>query len=225
MSLVNVCLETDRALVAVDTLAGMAPAVPVNELTQSVLPRIAEGVHSAKCHYLPHINTVIAGRGDNLFAVALFSALLTATPRDFDNVVEMTSQLLEPVRMQTMAVRKQMIGAERFEGAEVIVVGWSPALKRMEGVRWTRWPHSSGFEVKPVGRALMLPDAEWPKTPDVPDTDEKMERVARDQVAYVKQRFPAGQYVCGGSLLVTEITPDAMAVRKVCDLDKPASSP
>jgi hypothetical protein len=203
----------------------MAPAVPVNERTQDALARCSDGVHTAKCNFLPHINTVIAGRGDNLFAVALFSALLTATPRDFDNVVEMMSQLLEPVRMQTMAVRKQMVGIERFEGAEVVVVGWSPALKRMEGVRWTRWPNSSGFEVKRVGRALMLPDAEWPNTPDVPDTDEKMERIAREQVAYVKRRFPAGQFVCGGSLLITEITPDAMAVRNVCDLDKPASSP
>lgn len=224
MSLVNVCLESDRARVAVDTLAGMAPAVPVNERTQDALARCSDGVHTAKCNFLPHINTVIAGRGDNLFAVALFSALLTATPQDFDNVVEMMPQLLEPVRMQTMAVRKQTVGIERFEGAEVVVVGWSPALKRMEGVRWTRWPNSSGFEVKRVGRALMLPDAEWEQTPDAPDTDEKMERVARDQVAYVKRRYPAGQYVCGGSLLVTEITRDAMTVRRVCDLDNLAPS-
>jgi hypothetical protein len=127
--------------------------------------------------------------------------------------------------MQTMAVRKQMVGIERFEGAEVVVVGWSPALKRMEGVRWTRWPNSSGFEVKRLGRALMLPDAEWEQSPDAPNTDEKMERVARDQVAYVKRRYPAGQYVCGGSLLVTEITRDAMTVRRVCDLDNLAPSP
>lgn len=222
MSLVNVYLEPERALVAVDTLAGMAPAVPVNERTQEALARCSDGLHTAKCNYSPHINTVIAGRGDNLFAVALFSALQTATPQNFDDAAAITPQLLESVRVQVTELRKQMAGIERFEGAEVVMVGWSPALKRMEGVRWTRWPSSSSFEVKRIGRALMLPDAEWEQTPDAPDTLEKMERVARDQVAYVKRRYPAGQYLCGGSLLVTEITRDAITVRRVCDLDAPA---
>jgi hypothetical protein len=89
----------------------------------------------------------------------------------------------------------------------------------MQGVRWLRWPQDKGFAASPVGHALLLPDAEWAQTPDVPDSAEQMERIARDQVAYVRAQHPG--YNCGGRLLLAELTRDTLSVRTVADLEQP----
>ena len=56
-------------------------------------------------------------------------------------------------------------------------------------------------------------------SPDVPDTAEQMERIARDQVAYVRANHPG--YNCGGRLLVAELTRDTLSVRTIADLEAP----
>lgn len=44
-----------------------------------------------------------------------------------------------------------------------------------------------------------------------------MERIARDQVAYVRSNHPG--YNCGGRLLLAELTPDTLSVRTIAELE------
>jgi hypothetical protein len=157
-----------------------------------------------------------------MLAVSVCSAVQLNGLPDFDAMVEAMPGLLAQTFAQVTTYRKQM-GIDQFHGAELILVGWSRALNRMEGVRWVRWPHDAGFRASPVGKALMLPDAEWSQTPDAPDTAEKMEAIARDQVAYVRREH-AG-YNCGGRLLLAELTRDTLNVRTIADLEQPPQNP
>lgn len=212
MSLVNVHIAHDRALIATDTLSGLmacGPQMDVGEL------------HMTKCALLPHVNVAMAHRGDAMFATMAFSALTLAAHRDFDGIAEIMPDLLASLVPQAMAARKQIIGVEAFPGAEIILVGWSPTLGRFEGVRWVRWPQDKAFTASRIGKALMLPDAEWAQTPDPPDTSAKMERIARDQVAYVRREHHG--LPCGGRLMLTELTRDAITIRQIADLELPSA--
>lgn len=44
-----------------------------------------------------------------------------------------------------------------------------------------------------------------------------MERIARDQVAYVRSNHPG--YNCGGRLLLAELTRDTLSVRTIAELE------
>ena len=221
MSLLNVYLERDRALVSVDTLSSriacqLAPAGGIAD----ALKLFGGGIHAPKFAHIAHINAVIAHRGDFLVSNIVLSALHMAMCQSFDAAVEAMPQLLADAYAQAMALRKQHLGIEDAQGTEVVMVGWLPALNRMEGVRWVRWPHDKGFNASRLGKVLMLPDAEWEQTPEAPDTAERMEAIARDQVAYVRARHPG--YNCGGRLLLAELTRDSLSVRTIADLEVPA---
>ncbi len=217
MSLVNIYMEHDRALIGFDTLSSAMEAPPAAGVAEA-LQRIHAGAHMSKCSFLAHANVALAHRGDAMFAVGVCSALQLNLLADFDAMTAAMPELLAQTFAQVTGYRKQF-AIEQFPGAEVILVGWSRALNRMEGVRWLRWPTDKGFAASPVGKALMLPDAEWPQTPDAPDTAEKMEAIARDQVAYVRREH-AG-YNCGGRLLLAELTRDTLNVRTIADLESP----
>ena len=218
MSLANVYVEHDRALISVDTLASrMDGQFPVVGNVADALKLLDSGIHASKMAHLVHINAVMAHRGDSLLASIALSGLHMAMPQSFDAAVEAMPQLLAHAYAQAVALRKQQFGIDHFHGAEVILVGWSDALNRMQAVRWVRWPQDKGFTASPVGRALLLPDAEWEQTPEAPDTAERMEAVARDQVAYVRCKHPG--YNCGGRLLLAELTRDSLSVRTIADLE------
>lgn len=215
MSLINIYMEHDRALIGFDTLSS-AMALPPAAGVDAALARFNAGVHMSKCAFLAHANVAIAHRGDAMLAVGVCSAVQLNFLSDFDAIAEAMPQLLAQAYAQVTTYRKQF-GVEQFPGAEVILVGWSHALNRMEAVRWLRWPTDQSFKASPVGKALLLPDAEWEQTPDVPDSAEQMERIARDQVAYVRAKH-AG-YNCGGRLLLAELTRDALSIRTIADLE------
>ncbi|UGB39129.1 hypothetical protein [Frateuria soli] len=221
MSLLNVYMERDRALVAFDTLAGSMTGAghDVGTVANVVeaLERLAAGMHTSKCGFLPHINAVMASRGDAAFAGLALYCLQQSMPQTFDEAVRHMPALLGHTHAQVTALRKQHMGVDDFPGAEIVLVGWSPILKRMEGVRWVRWPHDKGFNASPVRSPLLLPSEAWEQQPEAPDTPEKMEAIARDQVAYVRREHHGLQ--CGGRLMLAELTRDTLSVRTVCDLE------
>lgn len=217
MSLINLYLDHDRALISYDTLSSVMPGAP--RLSEAIDQLLAGAVHMSKCAFLTHAHVALAHRGDAMLAISVFSGLQLSAARDFDAMAEAMPELLAHSFAQVTAFRKQQFEIEAFHGAELVLVGWSHALKRMQAVRWVRWPQDRGFAASPVGRALLLPDAEWSQPPTAPDTPEKMERIARDQVAYVRRNH-AGLN-CGGRLLLAEITRDSTTVRTIADLEAP----
>lgn len=211
MSLVNVCMEHDRALIGYDTRSGVAPQfkhlVGGAELSMS------------KCGFMPHIGTAMAHLGDAMFATMLFGNLQLSMPRDFDHATEMMPELLAQTFTAVAAMRRGGPGADFNHGAQIVLVGWSPVLKRMQGVTWTRWPQDKGFRASPLGKAMLMPDTGWTQPPEPPDTAAKMEAIAREQVAYVRRERPG--YDLGGHLLLAELTRDTMSVRTIADLEAP----
>lgn len=221
MSLVNVYMERDRALIGFDTLACHMPIpATISVADASEVARKFDGdAHMSKCGFIACPNVAIASRGDAMAAVLVQQTLQLSMSKDFDALVEILPQALANAYAQATAFRKQRLGIVDDYGVEIVLVGWSPALNRMHGVHWVRWPTGKGFTSSQVGKVLILPDAEWEQTPGVPDTPEKMEAIARDQVAYVRRKYPDHEYDCGGRLLLAELTRDTMSVRVVADLE------
>lgn len=208
MSLVNVVLEQDRAIVGFDTLSGMVQGF--EHLLQCE-------VHASKAVYMPHARAMLAHRGEALMAIMAHEALQIAALQGFDEMAEAMPHILAATFVQFCEFRKHQLGREHFEGSEIILVGWSNALERMQAIRWTRYPEDKGFSVASVGKCVFLPDAEWPAQPSATGTPEQMEAIARDQVAWVRKNRPG--FNCGGRLLLAELTRDACSVRVVADLE------
>lgn len=81
-----------------------------------------------------------------------------------------------------------------------------------------RWPNTPAFTASRIGKAIMLPDAEWDEPPEVPDIPERMENIARDQVAYVRRKHPG--YNCGGRLLMADLGRETLSIRTICNLEQ-----
>lgn len=217
MTIVNVCMEHDRALIGFDTLSSIMPSgLSVSDAIQRLT---AGGVHMSKCALMPHIGAAMAHLGDAMFATMLFGNLQLSMPRDFDHACELMPELLARTFTDTASIRQRVAGVDLQHGAQIVLVGWSPALKRMEGVTWTRWPQDKGFKGAPIGKTMLMPDTGWAQAPESPDTAVKMEAIAREQVAYVRAKH-AG-YNCGGRLLLAELTRDTLSVRTIADLEAP----
>lgn len=191
MSLMNCFISNDRALVAVDT------AVTVGE--------------ASKLAILPHANTVLAMRGEVMFFGQVHAALNLCHVNGFDGLAEVMPQIFA----QVYAQRQAFIDKHPFAGIEIALVGWSTALGRMQGVRYERWPDDKGPRITPIVPWSLSPNPGY--TPDTPpDSAERMEAIAKDQVRVLRQ-LP--MVVAGGRLLVAELTHDAASVRTVADLE------
>lgn len=217
MSLVNIVMNPDRALIATDTHVQFMSCVSTS-VSEAIARAQAGGFSSSKFDYLPHANIVMTCRGVSILGTIAFGTVKLSGISDFDHVVTSMSQwIADATRQATELLRQQ--GVNHFEGCEITLVGYSQALGRMEAVRWVRQPSDRVFSVAPVAGVSLMPDAEWSQPPEPPITDEAMEAVARDQVQYCIDRWPGGEYRLGGRLLLAELTRDSLSVRTIAKLD------
>lgn len=201
MSILNTYLAADRALVAVDTHIGTPDQVQ----------------HGSKLLTLPHAPVVIAMRGEFAFFSVLSQTLHLLALRDIDAMTDAMPALLEDIYAQRLKMGRP--GEFPFQGIELALVGWSPRHGRMRGTRWERWPDADGFKATPVDPWSMSPNPGYQELPPAPDTAERMEAVARDQLA-VLRRLPG--VIAGGRLLLAELSRSSISVRALCDLETPA---
>jgi hypothetical protein len=215
MSIANIVVARDKALIAFDTKPAFIP-IPAANLEIAMQLAVQEK-HTSKCGFLVHANVAMPTLGDNLLANYAFSMLqLRPDLVDLDKMAEAMPEILATAYGQATTVRKQQWGIEKFPGSAVFLVGWSNALKRMECVRWTRWPADSAFKAEQVRHVSLNPDTG--RQYDAPITDAEMEKIAREQVTYARG-LPNTEYDCGGRLLVAELTRDTLNVRTVADLE------
>jgi hypothetical protein len=168
--------------------------------------------------FLPHANVAMPTLGDNLLANYAFSMLqLRHDLVDLDGMAEAMPEILAEAHRQATTVRKQQWGIDKFPGSAVFLVGWSNALKRMECVRWARWPDDSAFKAEQVRHVSLNPDTG--RKYDVPIIDADLEKIAREQVTYARG-LPSAEYDCGGRLLIAELTRDTLNVRAVANLEE-----
>jgi hypothetical protein len=191
MSLLNVHVTPERALVAVDT-DGLGPI---------------GHFEICKLYPLAHANAVLAGQGDRRFLLDAFAWLCLAEGSvDYDVIVASM-----PGMLRRMAAGARAQGAPDIRYA-ITVVGYSPA----EGCVCGRWYEgvvtSDAHAVHSLGSRV----APWPfeEQPPIPDNIENHVALAHRQTAWHKSKDYAG----GGRLILAELTREGMSVRPIADL-------
>jgi len=191
MSLLNVHVTEDLALVAVDT-DGVNPA----------------GKHFEICKLYPlaHANTLLAGQGERRFLLEAFSWICMADGDvDYDVIVDSMPGML---RRMAEGARAHRAPDLRYT---IAVVGFSPKAERVCG-RWYEGVVTGEFEVHSLGSRV----SPWP-FPDraaIPADEASHVELARRQTAWHKTQGVAG----GGRLLLAELTRDGMSSRSITDL-------
>lgn len=200
MSILNAHIEAERALVAVDTHIG----------NPGDRPR-----HGSKLLALPHAPAVVAARGEVALFGSVFHNLHANALEDVDWMASAMPCILQELHGQRC--RADLSRRYPFQGLEVALVGWSPMGKRMRGVRWECWPGESTFRETPIDPWSMSPNPGYSELPPPPNSADRMQAVARDQLTALRQ----ANAVAGGRLLLAEVRPDAVSVRSLCDLEQP----
>lgn len=196
MSILNVYIEHDRALVAVDTQT-LAPDGDRRDMSKLLM--------------LPHAGTAIASRGEIGFFGWVFNAAFASGAAGYDELCGKMPEILAQTEQQYRQFARTQ-GVETFTGYKIALVGWSDAIGRMLGVCYQKWPDWEAMRAAPISPWILSPNAGWEQTPTLPDD---LEQASRDQVA-VLRKFPC--VAAGGRLLVAELTRHAATVQNVCEL-------
>lgn len=211
MTILNVWVGRDRALVGVDTL-GVVPDGPAGrgvparcELTK-LFPLVA-----ADC--------LVAGRGDAGFIWSVYLGCLGTVPATFDTLAAAMPNILQAAvhvyeAMQPAQTRRPA------GGLQLALVGWSPRQERMCGVVFSRAAAGQPFERLVLGGDGGEESDDWiapwedeQGEAPVPDTPGAMLDLVLRQVGHA----PAGAPV-GGRLIVAELRRDSLTVQTVCEL-------
>ena len=186
MSILNLYVERDSALVAVDTDARFRDG--------------AAGPPVSKMLVLPHINAVIACRGQGQFFVLL--AMVAALPSaSIDQLIaEMPEKLIEA--WHTWVGQHEIFRADpdAATGTEILVVGWSERSRQMHAVVFVQERGSSDFVAREVERHYCAPWDEQLAAGPLPTSPEAMAALARRQVELVRRERPKD--AAGGSLVL-----------------------
>lgn len=197
MSIMNVWIDRDRALVAVDT--------------QALSQVDGKFRDASKLLALPHANAVLAARGEIVYFGWVFNGLQTSGAADYDAMVQAMPELLAQNERLFRGFQKSY-GVETFNGYEIALVGWSAAIGRMLGVRYEKWPGDPHVRATAIDPWSLSPNAGWERVPKLP---EELEQASRDQVAMLRT-LPC--VAAGGRLIVAEVTRNAVNVQTVCEL-------
>lgn len=196
MSLCNVWIERDRALVAVDTAVQAAP--PHGHVEASKLIPIA------------HLGAVIAGRGQLLLITNTFLESVLMGAQTFDELVD---RLPEFVRNVVGKLRAAIPDARAYRDpafyAEVHVVGWSERLQSMQ-CQTIVIPNLSDPPKALLG--MTGPARVAPAVTSIPplaDVD-AMRALALEQIRATRASAPSE--AIGGRLLLATLTPGSVAV-------------
>lgn len=194
MSLLNVHVTAERALVAVDT-DGIDCIGTVGHFNFS------------KLLHLVSTNVVLAGQGDRRFLLDAFAMIFLAQGNvDYDVIVDSFPGMLA-----------KMASGARQQGAPDIryslaVVGFSPKEERICGRWYEGVVTSDQFEIVSLGSRISPWESQ--EKPPIPDSVENNIELAREQTAFHKTHGHAG----GGKLILAELTHGGMTIRHVCDL-------
>lgn len=206
MSLLNIWLSPERALVGIDT--------------QGVQPDGNKRPVS-KCFYLAHSNLLIAGRGLPLFSRFVFD-LCHFHSIDYDDAVENIEQILVRASemLESAAAHEGVAEKVDLVGQQVALIGWSDARNAFFATMRTRFEAKGKFVETPIQPWVASPyDAAWGDPPECDmGTAIGMETMARWQVNKGRSAFSA-DVALGGRLLLAELTVSGATIRTQCDLD------
>lgn len=207
MSLLNIDLNAERALIAVDTHA-------LSLEGGGVLDR-------SKLLHLPHANLVLASRGELVFLSTFFERMCRAPgSTDFDSFVAGAALALRDHKQQLLAYA-QAVGVDEMPEVsqhEVSMVGFSASAGAMRCATWVYDRFASAWSERVSSAGLVSPwEASWGPLPDT-DSWQSMQLLAMNQVERFHEQRAAGSIAIGGRLLLAELTRNTYSLRTLCDL-------
>jgi hypothetical protein len=187
VSLLNVFLESESALVAVDT-DGIA--------------RDGSRKAMSKLLTLPHLPAVIAMRGSAAFMAGLFH---TCTSRGFDSFDELLDELALLLRIVDASV-PGFLRDPAFPDIEIAVVGWSDRRSSMLARLYTK----RGDEAEFTGRDSQgcIAPFDQASMAGIQRTADAVHDIARAQVRYMQ----AEQGIGGGRLILCHVDRDGLSL-------------
>jgi len=212
MTIANILVERDRALVGVDTLSAFMSGADAVMSEDERRDR-----HACKVSFLPEISCALTGRGDHMLIGYVHFQLMVGAVRSFDHAVQVMPEVLEFAFRQSMSFRAMNLDDDlvTFPGADVMLVGWSPSVMRFEAVRWIRREENEDFSYARINGALLTPEIDQIEPVETPNTPARMEAVARQQMKWVNENYPG---TCGGRLLLAELRRGEIDVRTIASL-------
>jgi len=209
MSLLNVLIHPDRALVAVDT-----------RMMEVETGRYFEG---SKMFPMIHSNVLFACRGDRVFPLFVFDWFLGCMGEafrtyDLDAVERDIPVVLAKVKERYTEKSDLHGAAESHLGIDLVVVGWSEKHQTMRGLSCVS-ERGGEFSIGAMetGRLGPIPTEDL-RHVHCNDEVEYLTTVARSQVRQVRRDDPG--FPIGGRLLLAELTRDTLSVRTVADLEQ-----
>lgn len=188
MSILNILVEREHALIGVDTEAVGPDGTRIQ--VSKVLPLI-------------HLNCVLAGRG-NIFPILLGLSMLSQRKDfDFDSFVDGIPGLLASFELKES---RQAIA----------VVCFSPRQNRMVGRVWDRQNLANGFVAQDIDGYYNGPfDSSFGDMANF-DSPAGMIPLARAQKKLIEEKEPSA--AVGGRLIAVEITRRGIWIEPVCTL-------
>lgn len=187
MSILNVLLAPERAVVAVDTLA-----------QDAVTGEVSVG---AKLLLIPQHNIVIAGRGSAQFLLRIYQLCLEASFRkafSIEQIMRETGPVMDQLWPAYVRVAGEAaLDVEQLQ-SEIVVVGWSRAQDRIVGTAYAK----SAVD-QPARVAKLVGGIGSPGEPlrDAPDSfrPESILAAGRRQAEYLNAQ--QGKSAAGGRLI------------------------
>lgn len=202
MTLLNVLLTPERALVVMDTR----------------LQNAVTGGHyyGSKMFPIVHANVLIAGRGERVFADQVFQWYGGCGETcDFDTIADGLSE-----NIPMIAERYASISGVPVGGNELVIVGWSEKDRSMQGVACTRPDMDSPFSIARMETGQLAPaPTEDLRHITCADQIEYLTVIARAQTRQSKKDNPDSPI--GGRLILADMTRDRMEIRPIADLEAP----
>ncbi|WP_256775411.1 MULTISPECIES: hypothetical protein [unclassified Stenotrophomonas] len=204
MSILNVLMTPERAVVAVDTLA-----------QDAVTGEMSEG---AKLLLIPQHNIVVAARGSGQFFLRVYQLCLEASFRKAFSIEQIMGEV-GPVMDQmwpnyVQAIRDANMDLGQLQ-SEIVVVGWSKAQSRIVGAAYAKSVVEQPTRVAPLIGGIAAPGQ---PLRDVPDSFHPHAILAagRRQAEYVNAE--EGRHVAGGRLIAAFLERGEATVRDLGDI-------
>ncbi|MFX1725327.1 hypothetical protein [Stenotrophomonas sp. AS1] len=187
MSILNVLMTPEQAVVAVDTLA------------QDVLSgELSEG---AKLLLIPQHNIVVAGRGSGQFFLRIYQLCLEASFRKAFSIEQIMREV-GPVMDQlwpnyVQAALDAGLGLDQLN-SEIVVVGWSKTQNQIVGTAYAKSDVESPARVASLVGGIASPGEPLRGAPDSFEP-EAILSAGRRQAEYLNDQD--GRLVAGGRLI------------------------
>lgn len=167
---------------------------------------------SSKIYFLPHANTVMAGRGHAALHLAAFVQVQMVSPKDFEGIVALLPHALSqifPDLVQRASETDQVDLAGWSAAQELYVIGWSPQQGRMRNAAFVKNPGESVFRQSEFGPYLIAPWEDQLGPVREPSSIAAIEKIAG--TAHRVLSHKGGPSAClGGRLVIADITRDAV---------------